>query len=154
MSPETVSGLVTPFPYSLYCDEMNFAKRVDFFAPRNGLDLERSERKSMGLPLFDLSQSNPTKTGFIFPQAELAAALSDAANADYSPDPRGLARARAEIAAVLAEGRRKIDESRLQLCASTSEVIPFFKLLLRPGDIVLVPKPGYPLFDHISRWKT
>jgi len=130
---------------------MNFAKRVDFFAPRNGLDLERTERGRMGLPLFDLSQSNPTKTGFIFPQAELAAALSDAANADYSPDPRGRARARAEIAAVLAEGRRKIDESRLLLCASTSEAYSYlFKLLCDPGDIVLVPKPGYPLFDHLS----
>ncbi|MHB0897948.1 MAG: pyridoxal phosphate-dependent aminotransferase [Spirochaetales bacterium] len=131
---------------------MNFAKRVDFFAPRNALDLERSERGSMGLPLFDLSQSNPTKTGFAFPQAELAAALSDAANVDYSPDPRGLPRARAEIAAsLLAEGRGKIDESRLILCASTSEAYSYlFKLLCDPGDLILVPKPGYPLFDHLS----
>jgi len=69
----------------------------------------------------------------------------------------GPARARPRARRNRRRPRRGSKEDRripLALCASTSEVIPFFKLLLRPGDIVLVPKPGYPLFDHISRWKT
>jgi aspartate/methionine/tyrosine aminotransferase len=37
------------------------------------------------------------------------------------------------------------------LCASTSEAYSWlFKLLCDPGDAVLVPKPGYPLFDHLA----
>ena len=130
---------------------MNFAKRIDFFAPRNGLDLERAERRRMNLPIYDLSQSNPTRTGFIFPQAELSDALASADNAMYSPDPKGLESARSEIAAVIASEGHKIDASRLLLCASTSEAYSYlFKLLCDPGDAILVPKPGYPLFDHLS----
>jgi aspartate/methionine/tyrosine aminotransferase len=39
----------------------------------------------------------------------------------------------------------------LFLCASTSEAYGWlFKLLCDPGDAVLVPKPGYPLFDYLA----
>jgi hypothetical protein len=37
------------------------------------------------------------------------------------------------------------------LSASTSEAYSWlFKLLCNPGDTVLVPKPGYPLFDYLA----
>ena len=37
------------------------------------------------------------------------------------------------------------------LTASTSEAYGFlFKLLCDPGDEVLVPRPSYPLFEHLS----
>jgi aspartate/methionine/tyrosine aminotransferase len=39
----------------------------------------------------------------------------------------------------------------LFLCASTSEAYGWlFKLLCDPEDAVLVPKPGYPLFDYLA----
>jgi aspartate/methionine/tyrosine aminotransferase len=39
----------------------------------------------------------------------------------------------------------------LFLCASTSEAYGWlFKLLCDSGDAVLVPKPGYPLFDYLA----
>ena len=38
------------------------------------------------------------------------------------------------------------------LTASTSEAYSWlFKLLCDPGDAVLVPKPSYPLFEHLTR---
>src|SRR5262249_14117149 len=38
------------------------------------------------------------------------------------------------------------------LTASTSEAYAFlFKLLADPGDEVLVPHPGYPLFEYLAR---
>ena len=38
------------------------------------------------------------------------------------------------------------------LTASTSEAYSLlFKLLCDPGDDVLVPRPSYPLFDHLAQ---
>lgn len=130
---------------------MNFSKRIDFSAARNGLELERSDRKSLDLPVFDLSQSNPTKTGFAHQASELALALSGDENSLYSPDPRGLARGRADIASHLSRSGKSVDGNHLLLCASTSEAYSYlFKLLCDPGESVLVPRPGYPLFDHLA----
>lgn len=130
---------------------MNFSTRIEFLAPRNGLDLERGERLKKGLPLYDLSQSNPTRAGFAHGPDELAGAFSDPANAEYNPNPRGLAGARAEIAAHIAKSGKDIEADRLLLCASTSEAYSYlFKLFCSPGDSVLVPRPGYPLFDHLA----
>ena len=137
--------------FLLYCRGMHFSKRINFSAARNTLDLERGEHLRRGLPLFDLSQSNPTLTGLGHEAEELNAAFADGRNAAYSPDPRGLAHARSEIARHLEGPGRSVDPDRLLLCASTSEAYSYlFKLLCNPGDAVLVPKPGYPLFDHLA----
>ena len=41
---------------------------------------------------------------------------------------------------------------RIVLTASTSEAYSLlFKLLADPGDDVLVPRPSYPLFEHLAR---
>lgn len=136
---------------------MKFSTRIDFSATRNSLDLERARRVREGLPIFDLSQSNPTKTGLFFPPELLAGALGSRANSSYRPDPRGLSDARLAIASVLAGERKSgksvsaIDPAHLLLCASTSEAYSYlFKLLCDPGDAILVPRPGYPLFDHLA----
>jgi len=130
---------------------MIFSRRIDFSASRNGLDLERGERLRQGLAVFDLSQSNPTRTGFEHPAEELAAALSARENSRYSPDPKGLESARSAIVAHLSRSGKAVDHNRLLLCASTSEAYSYlFKLLCDPGDAILVPKPGYPLFDHLA----
>ena len=40
---------------------------------------------------------------------------------------------------------------RIALTASTSEAYALlFKLLCDPGDAVLVPRPSYPLFEHLT----
>jgi len=45
-----------------------------------------------------------------------------------------------------------LSPERLFLCASTSEAYSYlFKLLCDPGDAVLVPQPGYPLFDNLAK---
>src|SRR3546814_18717735 len=44
-----------------------------------------------------------------------------------------------------------LDANRILLQASTSEAYGFlFKLLCDPGDEVLVPRPGYPLFEFLA----
>ena len=130
---------------------MKLSSRIDFLAARNGLELERGERVGLGLPVYNLSQSNPTRAGFAWEPGDLAAAFAAEGNRFYSPDPKGLASARKAIADSLAASGRPADPERRLLCASTSEAYSYlFKLLCDPGDAVLVPRPGYPLFDHLA----
>jgi hypothetical protein len=95
-------------------------------------------------PAIDLTLSNPTVAGFRYPP-EIFAALADPAAAAYAPSPRGLAGARAAIAA-----HAGVPAGSLVLTASTSEAYAWLiKLLCDPGDAVLVPEPTYPLFEHL-----
>lgn len=98
--------------------------------------------------MIDLTGSNPTRAGFVYPEAEIRSALSAASVLRYAPDPRGDAAARAAIAAHHGHGT---DPESIHLCASTSEAYGWlFKLHAAPGDEVLVPAPSYPLFDHLA----
>ena len=96
-------------------------------------------------PILDLTQSNPTHAGIVYP-ADVLQAFTDPRAMEYDPDPRGLAYARD----LLAE-RYKVDPQRIIITASTSEAYAWlFKLLCNPGDEVLVPRPSYPLFDFLA----
>jgi hypothetical protein len=101
-------------------------------------------------PILDFSESNPTRVGFGSPSLER---FLDRANLVYEPDPRGLLRAREALAIDYASGCGSLSPrpDDLFLCASTSEAYGWlFKLLCDSGDAVLVPKPGYPLFDYLA----
>ena len=108
----------------------------------------RSERRRAGLPLLDLTESNPTAAGIQYP-SELHAALADECVLRYEPSAMGLASAR-EAVANYYSGR--VDACRILLTASTSEAYSYlFKLLCNPGDEVLIPQPSYPLFEMLAQ---
>lgn len=124
----------------------------------NALSILRARLKTAGRQILDLSVSNPTAVGLLHDPALLARAFGDPGNNRYDPDPRGIRRAREAIAAHVwgaahasqAAGAA-LDPDKIYLCASTSEAYGWlFKLLCDPGDAVLVPRPGYPLFDHLA----
>lgn len=101
------------------------------------MTLERRKRSD----LLDLTESNPTRAGLLYPHDELAEALARGTRASYDPDPRGLRSAR--------EALGNADD--LILTASTSEAYSFlFKLLTDPGDTILTPTPSYPLLEHLA----
>jgi aspartate/methionine/tyrosine aminotransferase len=113
-----------------------------------------AERRASGAPLLDLAESNPTRCG-LAPAAALAAALARVATAPesarYAPDPRGDATAREAIAAYHARDGACVDPAHVVLTAGTSEgYAHLFRLLADPGDVVHVPSPGYPLFEHLA----
>jgi aspartate/methionine/tyrosine aminotransferase len=86
-------------------------------------------------------------------EAALRAALSDADVMTYRPRPLGDDAARAAVAADLSAHGVPVEPWQVMLTASTSEAYGFlFKLLCDPGDAVLAPTPGYPLFDHLARF--
>ncbi|MEZ5317484.1 MAG: pyridoxal phosphate-dependent aminotransferase [Vicinamibacterales bacterium] len=102
-----------------------------------------------GRVLLDLTQTNPTAIGLPYPPG-VVSSLADPRGATYAPDPRGLRPAREAIVAAM-DPAAGVTADRVILTASTSEAYGFlFKLLCDPGTTVLVPQPGYPLFDLLT----
>ena len=70
----------------------------------------------------------------------------------YAPQPLGLDVAREAVAHDQTRRGVAVDAGRIVLTASTSEAYAWlFKLLCDPGDAVLVPRPSYPLFEHLTQ---
>lgn len=119
----------------------------------NELELARRQRLAAGGYL-DLTSSNPTLQGLIFPP-ELLRAAADRywTTRRYLPDPRGSEAARTAVVAYYA-GRTPPLPLALDdvfLTASTSEAYSLlFALLADPGDNLLAPNVTYPLFEYLA----
>lgn len=127
-----------------------FSQRTRWDLTTNPLSEAVARARAAGRRLLDLTESNPTAAGL---QAgpQVLALLGDPAAARYAPDPRGLAPAREAVARDFARRGVALPAERLLLTASTSEAYGWlFKLLCDPGDAVLVPRPGYPLFEYLA----
>lgn len=130
---------------------MRFSGRVPSDLAPNRFSLALARARRSGRPLIDLTVSNPTEVQLDY-GADLLAPLADPAALAYEPRPFGLREAREAVSADFA--RRGVDVSPecVLLTASTSEAYSFlFKLLCDPGDAVLVPRPSYPLFEHLTQ---
>jgi len=127
------------------------------FSPRTPEDLTPNRltraltaARAEGRTILDLTESNPTRVGFDYP-SDLLRRLADSRALTYAPSPFGLLEARAAVSREYS--RRGIDvlPGRIALTASTSEAYgSLFKLLTDAGDEVLVPRPSYPLFEHLA----
>jgi aspartate/methionine/tyrosine aminotransferase len=127
-----------------------FSARVpdDLGANRLAQAIVRARRAG---PLLDLTESNPTRAGFEYP-ADLLAPLAHPRGLIYQPNAFGLAAAREAIAREYEHRGIHVAPDRIVLTASTSEAYSLvFKLLADAGDAILVPRPSYPLFDHLTR---
>jgi aspartate/methionine/tyrosine aminotransferase len=102
----------------------------------------------------DLTSSNPTHQGLLFPEDVLReASAAYWSNRRYDPEPRGLRSARLAIARYYAERTPalSLDADQIVITASTSEAYSLlFALLTDPGDNVLAPAITYPLFDYLA----
>ena len=107
--------------------------------------------RAEGRPFIDLTLSNPTRAGFDYP-ADLLTPLGDARGLVYEPSAAGLLEAREAVARDYLRQGVTVAPERVVLTASTSDAYSLlFKLLGDAGDVVLVPRPSYPLFDHLTR---
>ena len=117
----------------------------------NALARAVDAKRRRGAAIADLTESNPTRVGLSYP-ASLLAELSNPRGLTYDPQPLGLWSARAAVAADFRRRGIVISADRVALTASTSEAYGLlFKLFCDAGDAILVPRPSYPLFEHLTR---
>jgi alanine-synthesizing transaminase len=128
-----------------------FSERVPSDLRQNRLADALADRRRQNRDVIDLTASNPTRAGFAYPEG-LLAPLADPRGLVYTPEPLGLVEARLAVVADFARRGLTVDADNLALTASTSEAYSLlFKVLCAPGDEVLIPRPSYPLFDHLTR---
>ncbi len=128
-----------------------FSSRTNWPLSPNRLSLEIEQLKREGAPLLDLTESTPTRCGFVFDQQSILGAFANPQALSYTPDPRGLLSARQAVADYYAERGIALDQAQIFLTTSTSEAYSYiFRLLADPGDAILVPQPSYPLFDFLA----
>ncbi|NLF26024.1 MAG: pyridoxal phosphate-dependent aminotransferase [Deltaproteobacteria bacterium] len=120
----------------------------------NALESARLRMLSKGKSYIDLTEANPTKCGYLFPQEILSAAATHyLSQRSYKPDPRGLIEARRTIKTYYSKRTPslEINEEQIFITASTSEAYHLiFSLLCDSGDNLLAPDPCYPLFDTFA----
>ena len=127
-----------------------FSSRFHWDFRPNRLTEAVEARRRAGAQILDLTESNPTRAGLIYP-AEILDAFADERLLRYHPAPAGLLEAREAVSGYYASRGHSIRLERILLTASTSEAYAYlFKLLTNPGDHVLVPRPSYPLFEFLA----
>jgi len=128
-----------------------FSSRLHWDLRPNPLTLLLESKRRSGAAILDLTESNPTRAGFTYPEPAILQALAQQGSLVYDPTPIGLPAAREAVAAYYRARGHQVGSDRILLTASTSEAYAFlFKLLANPGDEILVPRPSYPLFDYLA----
>ena len=127
-----------------------FSRRVPHDLARNRLTEAAADLRARGRDLLDLTATNPTRAGIAYPP-DLLSPLADARSLEYHPEPLGTPPSRAAIVAEYARRQLIVSPDRVVVTASTSEAYSvLFKLLTDAGDEILIPRPSYPLFDHLA----
>jgi aspartate/methionine/tyrosine aminotransferase len=127
-----------------------FSSRFHWDLEPNRLTRALQAKRQAGVPILDLTESNPTRAGLDYPPEILEAFLDDR-NLRYDPAPAGARDAREAVAAYYAARGVPVEPDQILITASTSEAYAYlFKLLTDPGGEVLVPRPSYPLFEFLA----
>ncbi len=136
-----------------------FSARSQFATEENALTQAVAARRALGLPVLDLTASNPTQVDLALPQSAIRAALAAGLDGAYDPNPLGLWTARQAVADHVAQLQRRgqtgfapVPPEHILLTASTSEAYALLlTLLCDPGERVLAPAPSYPLFGFLGQ---
>jgi alanine-synthesizing transaminase len=131
--------------------KMRLSTRTAWETTESDLARALRERKEAGLPLLDLTASNPTQCGFFYDAEAILAPLSAPEALQYGPDPRGMRSAREAVCGYYCEHGAEVRPEQIFLTTSTSEAYSYaFRLLCDAGDEVLIAQPSYPLFDFLA----
>ncbi|MBP9884713.1 MAG: pyridoxal phosphate-dependent aminotransferase [Leptospiraceae bacterium] len=113
-------------------------------------DLAKILTESKTLPNFiDLTSSNPTSL-FVYDLDLIQSAFINPSIISYKPDPQGLKETRLALVDYYQKKGRLMDVDQFFLTSGTSEAMSFIlKTICDTGSEVLVPTPGYPLYDFL-----
>jgi aspartate/methionine/tyrosine aminotransferase len=129
-----------------------FSARTSWDFTETKLSRAVRERRAAGLPLYDLTASNPTRCGFRYDDAAILAALAQPEALAYDPNPQGMPAARQAVCRYYSDHGAVLDPASVFLTPSTSEAYSYlFRILCDPGDEILIAQPSYPLFDFLAR---
>src|SRR5260370_119983 len=104
-----------------------FASRTKWRLDPNRFGQALEAHRRAGKELLDLTVSNPTECGLVYPEREILTALADPRALAYSPESQGLREARAAVAdyyrgrAAFAGPEERVDPERIVLTSGTSE---------------------------------
>ncbi|HPB68676.1 MAG TPA: pyridoxal phosphate-dependent aminotransferase [Candidatus Omnitrophota bacterium] len=128
-----------------------FADRTSWGMDLNELTVALDRKRQAGTVILDLTESNPTRCGFLFPEEKILQALCVPGNLLYQPAPQGLLAARETLSLSWLKRGLVVRPENIFLTASTSEAYSFlFRLLANPGETLLFSQPSYPLFQFLA----
>jgi alanine-synthesizing transaminase len=128
-----------------------FSSRLHWNLRPNPLARLLESKRRRETAILDLTESNPTRAGFAYPNQAILEALAPLEALRYEPSAAGLPGAREAVTEYYGRRGIPVDPERILLTASTSEAYAYlFKLLAEPGDEILVPRPSYPLFEYLA----
>lgn len=134
---------------------MFFSSIADAFPQAlNRLYRTRDAMRQRGEGVLDLVSGNVNRSGIVFPESLLRAALDEAIPAAriYQPDSFGQLVARQAISGYYERVGLVLPPEQILLTPGTSiSYLYCFKLLAESGDEILCPSPSYPLFETIAR---
>jgi len=131
------------------------SEKINFNTEENTLSKILLDKKNNGIKIFDLTESNPTKAGFIYKTDEILTCISKPDSMYYNPDPKGIISARSAVKKYYTDMGLSVPEDNIFITSSTSEAYSYvFKLITNPYDEILFPSPGYPLFPFIAEMES
>src|SRR5579871_6752707 len=86
-------------PSAARISRLMFSTRLNWDLRPNRLAQALEQKRRCGVPILDLTESNPTHAGLDYPAAEILRALADPRSLRYDPAPAGMAETRAAISA-------------------------------------------------------
>ncbi len=137
--------------------ELNSEKKHQLYE-ENPILVKREELESSGIRILDLTESNPTKVGLIFPPQLIQSEIAHHWTGEYDPHPQGSILARLAVKKYYNERfpdlKNFFHEDDFFLLSSTSEGYSYIlKAITNPGDEILVPSPSYPLLDYLAKFE-
>lgn len=129
----------------------SYSARLSWSFSLNPFSRLVEERRSAGVPLLDLTVSNPTEAFSDYPHLAIGRAYANIKDFAYRPDPFGQEASRLAVARYYERRKVSISPAEILLTASTSEAYSLlFKLFCNSGDEILAPLPSYPLFEYLA----
>lgn len=129
-----------------------FSQRTSWNTQANPLINLVDSLRSRNILFLDLTVSNPTECCLEYPHQDILKPFSSKENLLYQPEAFGTVGARQILAQEYLKQGVSIDWNKIVLTSSSSESYSFlFRLLLNPGDHILLPKPSYPLLEILCQ---